>query len=81
MTNDKRTVASEDGTCIKFIIKKYGKRYNSKTYGSYEQARSYVRKKLRSDNAVAMYSFDKGWVNHNNPSIGDYGYKIEKRAS
>lgn len=85
MSNDKRTVVSTDGTCQKYIIKKNGKRFNNKAYETYEQARSYIRKKLRhlKDESFVMegLGYDIGWLIFSNPSHSRYGFKIEKRAS
>jgi hypothetical protein len=74
----------KDGTCVKaaYIIKRDGKRYNSKKYSSYEEARSYVRKKLRTfkeDNLIMEGTGnDYGWLSHNNPSHSRYGFSITK---
>lgn len=62
---------------MNYIIKKNGRRYNSKRFDNYEQARSYIRKKLRSDASIAS-PFDYGWFDYNNPSHSRYGFKIQK---
>lgn len=72
------TAASTDGTCIKYIIKKNNRRYGNKSFDTYEQARSYVRKKLRSDDSTNLSFWDNGWLNHSNPSINRYGFSITK---
>jgi hypothetical protein len=69
---------------MSYIIKKNGKRYNSKSYTSYEDARSYLRKKLRTfkdDNLIMEGDGnDNAWLIYNNPSHSRYGFKIEKRV-
>lgn len=50
-----------------YVIKKNGKRFNSKNFDSYEDARKYVRRLLTKING--MYS----------DSFSDYGFKIEAR--
>ena len=66
-----------------YIIKKNNRRYNNLTFDSYEQARSYVRKKLRTkkDENLIMVGegHDNGWITHNNPSHSRYGFSIEQK--
>lgn len=62
-----------------YIIKLDGRRYNSKSFRTYEEARSYVRKKLRSSSGPM--GSDVAWLRYANPSISTYGFKIEKRAA
>lgn len=63
-----------------YIIKKNGKRYNSKNFETYEQARSYIRKKLRGTPVSTLGSAiltDVGW-GYSNPSHSRYGFTITK---
>lgn len=59
-----------------YIIRRMNRRFNNKTFTSYEKARSYVRKWLRKHAFQAM--FDLSWSEHSNPSINTYGFKIVK---
>lgn len=65
-----------------FIIKHKDKRVGSKTFTSYEEARSYTRKLIRTYlrrlNLVA-HMLDKGGINQRNPSISMYGYTVVAR--
>lgn len=66
---------------MKYIIKKNGRRYNRINFESYEQARSYVRKKLRKTESSLNNPItdpDIGFVMHNNPSHSRYGFSINK---
>ena len=59
-----------------YIIKKNGKRYNSKKFDQYEAARSYVRKLLRKKEDASP--LDSGWNTHSNPSTTLYGFSVSK---
>jgi hypothetical protein len=65
-----------------YIIKRNGKRFNSKTFSEYEQARTYLRKWLRKKDGLAVHQvpYDKGWTQHRNPSISDYGFSVERKT-
>ncbi len=63
-----------------FGIYKNDKRFNTKRFDTYEQARSYVRKYIRK-NADKMFNInssfnDAGWLNHSNPSHSMYKFAI-----
>lgn len=62
-----------------FIIKHNDKRVGTKSFNTYEEARSYTRKLirryLRMLNLVAHMA-DKGGINQRNPSIHMYGYSV-----
>lgn len=65
---------------MSYIIKRNNRRYNSKLFESYEQARSYIRKKLRAQGDATGFSSldDLGWLAHNNPSHSRYGFSIHR---
>ena len=63
-----------------YAIYKQNRKFNNKTFKTYEQARSYVRKFLRNKadsyfNTNSMFT-DAGWVNHSNPSHSLYSFTI-----
>lgn len=66
-----------------FQIYKKNRKFNNKTFNSYEAARSYVRSYLRKHadkyfNTNAMFT-DRGWLNQDNPSISLYGFTIRSK--
>ena len=69
-------------TVTQYIIKRYNKRFNNKLFTRYEEARSYVRKWLRSREAsgdTKAWWDDAGWTHHSNPSITMYDFSIAQR--
>ncbi len=71
-----------------WVIKRKGKRYNSKNFDSYEEARQYVRKKIRTwkgDMREKNRTESADWlaceIFWSNASIGDYGFTVEKRGN
>lgn len=62
-----------------YIIKRNSKRFNSKTFKTYEEARSYIRKLIRKYlNFMNMKNKtgDHSCIIHRNPSINQYGYTV-----
>ena len=58
-----------------YRIKFHGKRFGSKQFSSYEEARQRVRKEIR-----ARFPNWKNWIvnwGNNNPAIAGTGFKIE----
>lgn len=66
-------------TVTQYIIKRYNKRFNNKLFTRYEEARSYVRKWLRSNYAIRPRVHDSGWTHYYNPSITMYDFSIAQR--
>ncbi len=63
-----------------YIIKQFGRRFGKKTFFTYEDARSYVRKYIRkhmNHNRVFPSMWDYSDVFYNNPSTSKHGFKIE----
>lgn len=63
-----------------FIITRKNKKYGSKTFSSYEEARSYVRKTIRKYLQMLNMRYpleDLGGVFYHNPSHTLYGYSIK----
>lgn len=51
----------------------------TKSFKTYETARSAVRKYLRTKPNIAL-TYDLGWMAYRNPSSSDYGFHITKAA-
>ncbi len=68
-----------------YVIKRNNKRYNNFLFDSYEQARSYIRKKLRNgfggvSGDTSGNDYDPSWTAYSNPSHSKYGFSIERRT-
>lgn len=62
-----------------FIIKHNDKRVGTKSFNTYEEARSYTRKLIRrylSMLNLKAHMLDHGGINQRNPSISMYGYTV-----
>lgn len=63
-----------------YIIKRFGRRFGTKTFDSYESARSYLRKLIRNSFNVSdenwEWYYDYSDAFHCNPAISRYGFKI-----
>lgn len=51
----------------------------TKSFKTYETARSAVRKYLRTRKNI-FHTYDLGWMAYRNPSSSDYGFHITKAA-
>lgn len=63
-----------------FAIYRKNRKFNNKTFKTYEAARSYVRKYMRQNaetlfHTNAMFT-DNGWINHANPSLKTANFEI-----
>ena len=56
-----------------FKVLRNGRRFNSKLFSSYEEARSFVRKWLRKKDPLVCVLY-----NNSNARISDYGFKIQQ---
>lgn len=56
-----------------FKIIRNNRRFNNKTFTSYEAARSYVRKWLRKNMTMSV----KDTAKYSNPAISLFGFKIK----
>jgi len=67
-----------------YTIHRNNRRFNSKKFNRYEEARSYVRAWLRRNtdkcNGI-LADFDYSWNEHRNPSIQRYGFSIKRSVS
>lgn len=65
---------------MQYVIKRNSKRFNNKTFASYEEARTYLRKWLRKKDGllVNQLCYDLSWRHHRNPSISDYGFSVTR---
>jgi len=63
-------------TTTTFTIHRNNRRFNTKKFESYEQARSYVRRWLRSK--ASCHGFDYSWNEYRNPEISRYGFSIKR---
>lgn len=64
-----------------YKLMKFGKRFNNKSFKTYEEARSYLRKKLRHTfPAITRHIKDNSYSElcHYNPAISSYGFSITK---
>lgn len=64
-----------------YIIKRFDRRYGNKIFGSYEEARSYVRKTLRKKVSRDRRIEDWGFFNQSNPSPASWGFSIARKAA
>ncbi len=53
-----------------FVIHRDGKRFNNKTFTSYEQARKYAIKKVRADNNILVLGY---------PTLSQAGFSIKRK--
>lgn len=64
-----------------YCIYRNNSRFNNKFFFSYEEARRYVRKLLRSDTKAVKYAtgptFDVNRTLESNANISEYGFKIK----
>ena len=61
-----------------YKIMKNGKRFNTKTYGSYEEARKYAIKKVRASVGGTFYGARGVVLNY--PTLSDLGFSIKRIA-
>jgi hypothetical protein len=66
-----------------YTIHRNNRRFNTKKFESYEQARSYVRKWLRktsvhSDVQLLESWSDYSWNEYRNPEISRYGFSVKR---
>ncbi len=61
-----------------FIVKKYGKRTVRKTFETYNDARSHVRRLVRKTKPWAYNVLDISAIRWRTPTLSDYGYSIHK---
>jgi hypothetical protein len=66
-------------TATTYTIQRNNKRFNNKKFSRYEEARSYVRKWIRSNLGVS--DFDYSANEYRNPSIDMYGFSIKRSVS
>lgn len=62
----------------KIIFK--GKRYNSKTFLTYDQARNYIRKLLRKKKFSLLVPPHVRSLKWRTPAISDFGFSVKKVA-
>lgn len=55
-----------------YIINRKQKKFNNKTFRTYEAARSYIRKWLRNNRSLAVKIY-----NNSNPAINSFGFSIK----
>jgi hypothetical protein len=65
-------------TTTTYAIHRNNRRFNTKKFESYEQARSYVRKWVRKN--LGTSDFDYSANEYRNPSIDMYGFSIKRVA-
>lgn len=61
-----------------FIVKRNGKKTVRKAFATYEEARQYVRKLIRKNASLSDKLFDFNDFLWRSPTIGRYGYEIQK---
>lgn len=71
-----------------YKLYRFGRQYGSKTFASYETARSYVRKTVRSwyahdgskctDRAATKVDHTSRWNAHKNANLGAFGFSIKR---
>lgn len=61
-----------------FKIKRHGKRFNNKTFSSYEEARNYVRRWVRKVTRESLLSGDYSVLVQRSPSISLNGFSVVK---
>jgi hypothetical protein len=85
------TIATQNGVNVTptYIVRRNGRKLPNKVFATYEKARQWVRRKLRSmreepgDFKERGTGIEAGWVDlndfdHRTPTIGFHGYSISK---
>lgn len=62
-----------------YKIKRFGRNFGKKFFLNYEDARSHVRKYIRKNKLFrGGWSYDWSLTMYRNPTINEYGFKIQK---